>query len=138
MRGSTPPTTRTRRSGGTQLCPACLSEDRPPYIRAQWRLAWHTACAVHECVLHDCCPECGSLVMAHRLQGDATHVAVCATCGTDLRTAPATAGDYQRRWRTVALTYFHDLPIRTSAKVGDEAVRPDRGGLSVEVNGQTY
>ena len=81
-----------RRSGGTQLCPVCLSEDRPPYYRVQWRLAWHTACATHACLLHDRCPECESPIMAHRLQGDAAHIALCAACGTDLRTAPVRPG----------------------------------------------
>ena len=77
-----------RRSGGSQLCPACLDGDAVPYYRVQWRLAWHTACAVHACALHERCPECGACVMAHRLSIDATHVALCAGCGADLRRAP--------------------------------------------------
>ena len=49
-----------------------------------------------------------------------------------------TAHDYRQRWRAVALTYFHDLPMKASARVGDEDVSLDRGGLSVHIKGQSY
>ena len=76
-----------RRSGGSQLCPACLAEDAKPYLRIEWRLAWHTACEHHRTGLHDRCPECASALSPHRLGADAGHIARCATCGFDLREA---------------------------------------------------
>ncbi len=45
-----------RRSGGSQFGPACLAEDAKPYLRMEWRLAWHTACEHHRAGLHDRCP----------------------------------------------------------------------------------
>ena len=78
-----------RRSGGSQFCPACLAEDAKPYLRIQWRLAWHTACEHHQAGLHDRCPECASALAPHRLGADAGHIARCATCAFDLRDAAA-------------------------------------------------
>ena len=76
-----------RRSGGSQFCPSCLSEDEKPYLRVQWRLAWHTACEHHQAGLHDRCPQCASPLVPHRLRADAHHIARCASCGFDLREA---------------------------------------------------
>lgn len=90
--------------GGLQYCPCCLREDRKPYYRTQWRLAWHTGCAVHGVFLLDRCPRCNAPLEPHRLSAQANHLATCATCATcqrDLRDAssallPSAAHAFQR------------------------------------------
>lgn len=81
--------------GGLQYCAACLAEDRIPYYRLQWRLAWHTVCKAHHLDLRDRCPHCGAPIEPHRLRAIDRQVAICASCGQDLRryaSAPAQAG----------------------------------------------
>ena len=78
-----------KRNGGGQFCPACLHEDRTPHYRFQWRFAWHTGCDVHEVGLMDRCPRCSSPIEPHRLPAEARHVAICATCGANLRAREA-------------------------------------------------
>lgn len=75
-----------RRHGGLQFCPACLATDASPYYRRRWRLAWHTSCIEHSCLLMDSCGVCGSVPEPHRLTLANPHLAVCATCGADFRT----------------------------------------------------
>lgn len=82
-----------KRSGGVQYCPACLHEDRTPHFRLQWRFAWHTGCDLHEVELIDRCPGCSAPIEPHRLPADARHLAICATCGADLRPGGAPPGD---------------------------------------------
>lgn len=82
---------RTRR-GGLQCCPQCLGADPQPYLRLDSRLAWHTICQKHQCLLLDRCPECRLPLEPHRhvaMNGGALHL--CATCGFDLRHSPASA-----------------------------------------------
>ena len=79
-----------RQEGTAQYCPECLSEERTPYYRLPWRLAWHTGCARHGAMLVDRCPECGSAVLPHRLDERAHHAASCAACGADLRQGKGT------------------------------------------------
>lgn len=74
-----------RRHGGLQYCPCCLREDRKPYYRLRWRLAWHTGCLEHDVLLLDRCPRCSAPVEPHRLPAEACHLAICATCNSDLR-----------------------------------------------------
>ncbi|WP_162232299.1 TniQ family protein [Methylogaea oryzae] len=74
----------TKRHGGLQYCPSCLAEDAKPYYRLQWRLAWHTGCQKHGCLLLDRCRACGAPVEPHRLLAEDRHVAVCATCKAGL------------------------------------------------------
>jgi hypothetical protein len=73
-----------KRRGGLQYCPACLASDARPYFRVQWRLAWHTCCAVHRLVLYDRCCHCWAPVEPHRLSATAG-INSCANCGGDLR-----------------------------------------------------
>ncbi|SMF94999.1 TniQ protein [Methylomagnum ishizawai] len=74
-----------RRRGGLQYCPRCLAEDRRPYFRLHWRLAWHTGCPRHGCRLLDRCPHCTSPIEPHRLSAKELTMAVCAACENDLR-----------------------------------------------------
>ncbi|HBN8627042.1 TPA: TniQ family protein, partial [Pseudomonas aeruginosa] len=50
-----------RRAGGLQYCPKCFAEGACFY-RIQDRLAWHTCCPKHQCLLADRCPRCRSAV----------------------------------------------------------------------------
>jgi len=49
---------RTHHSYGTRFCPECISTDRIPYYRKQWRLSFVTCCINHQCYLQDRCPSC--------------------------------------------------------------------------------
>ena len=82
---------RTRRLFGQQYCPRCLREDREPYFRKSWRLAFITLCSKHNVLLLDRCPRCGSPVNFHRDEmGDrnkacAQSLVCCHKCAFDLR-----------------------------------------------------
>jgi hypothetical protein len=76
------------RQGGTrcfgqQFCPLCLREDRVPYLRLTWRLAFVTVCPVHRILLMDRCPSCNEPVHVLRMGG--MRNMACASCGADLR-----------------------------------------------------
>lgn len=82
---------RTRRNFGLQFCPRCLGEDREPYYRRSWRLAFITFCEVHHSSLLDRCPKCGEPVnfhrdeMGRRDQAMARSLTRCHACKFDLR-----------------------------------------------------
>lgn len=77
--------TRNRKHrGGLQLCPICLSEDKKPYYRVQWRFAWHTCCIRHESYLYDQCPVCHAAIEPQRLTAPDRSPTICATCQMDL------------------------------------------------------
>ena len=82
---------RTRNRFGLQYCPRCLAEDRKPYYRRKWRLAFMVVCERHHAPLHDHCPRCGAAVNFHRNElGNprkfaATSLTNCYACGFDLR-----------------------------------------------------
>ena len=73
-----------KRRGGLQYCPLCLASDAHPYFRIQWRLAWHTGCAVHGKSLFDRCCHCQSPVEPNRLAAG-TALSTCSTCKGDMR-----------------------------------------------------
>ncbi len=74
-----------QREGGYSVCPQCLYEDSSPYLRLHWRLAWHTACSKHHCLLVDRCPLCSSSITPHLLSSDIKDIARCSTCHHDLK-----------------------------------------------------
>jgi hypothetical protein len=74
-----------RRLGGQQYCATCLTEDKHPYFRREWRLAWHVACVRHHILLIDRCGACGAPIAFHRLLADDGDLAVCSRCRADLR-----------------------------------------------------
>lgn len=88
---------RTRRRYGLQFCPRCLAEDKEPYYRRSWRLAFITFCETHCISLFDRCPQCSAPVNFHRNElGDRRKwlpesIAQCYACRYDLRETPATA-----------------------------------------------
>lgn len=77
--------------GGLQYCACCFKEDRKPYYRQQWRLAWHTCCPTHGVLLLDRCSTCNAPLEPHRLSAEDCHLAICATCKSDLRKANSVA-----------------------------------------------
>ena len=46
--------------------------------------------------------------------------------------------DKMRRWLSVALAYFHDLPLKVGKQVGDKEITADENGLTVWVSGNAY
>lgn len=81
---------RTRQGYGMQYCPRCLFEDRIPYFRKRWRVAFVTTCNHHQCMLRDRCFACGAGVAFHR--GDMGNpqgqhresISDCFACGVSL------------------------------------------------------
>lgn len=57
---------RIRTHGGLMWCPLCLREDRDPYFRKVWRLAYFTVCIRHRIYLEDTCHCCGAPIAPHR------------------------------------------------------------------------
>lgn len=82
---------RVRKLYGQQFCPRCLAEDKEPYYRRRWRLAFMVCCERHGSLLLDRCPRCSASVNFHRNElGDFSRpVAVslihCYQCGVDFR-----------------------------------------------------
>lgn len=71
---------RTRRAFGMQFCPQCLKEDKEPYFRRKWRLAFVTCCERHGIALLDRCPVCQAPVAFHRVAANKP-LSVCTGCG---------------------------------------------------------
>ncbi|MDD5544884.1 MAG: TniQ family protein [Acidobacteriia bacterium] len=88
---------RKRLGFGLQFCPECLAEDRVPYFRKRWRVAFNTYCPTHGILLHDRCPACGNPVAFHRRElgkpddADGGPVTQCFNCDFDLRGAARVA-----------------------------------------------
>lgn len=84
---------RTRVQFGLQYCPRCLAEDKEPYFRRKWRLAFVVVCERHCKLLHDRCPHCEAPINFHRDElGNfrkfaPTSMVGCYACGYDLRTS---------------------------------------------------
>ena len=82
---------RVRRLHGTQYCSRCLIEDKAPYFRRAWRLAFVTVCIKHRCLLFDSCPRCYAPINFHRNElGErskqvGTGLIRCFICNFDLR-----------------------------------------------------
>jgi hypothetical protein len=86
---------RTHRQFGLQYCPLCLAEDKVPYYRRKWRLAFLTSCEKHHVLLQDCCPHCRSPINFHRNDTGTFHkymaesLTLCHACSVDLRISEA-------------------------------------------------
>lgn len=94
---------RTRRCFGLQYCSQCLGEDKIPYYRRRWRLAFMTVCERHHSLLHDRCEQCGVAVNFHRNElGNyrklaAESLTLCYACGFDFReSSNGRLGRYQQ------------------------------------------
>jgi len=113
---------RTRIKYGQQFCPQCLSEDKQPYFRRCWRLAFITICTKHEKPLLDCCPKCSLPVNFHRDDLGNYHsfapsfLTRCFSCQFDLRKCRSTAApivkpeiEFQARLAETVETGFWEL-----------------------------
>ncbi|ROT94731.1 hypothetical protein EB809_18820 [Marinobacter sp. R17] len=81
---------RRRRRFGIHYCPVCLAEDRDPYFRRKWRLAFYVACEKHRCLMESGCPRCSAPVTYYRLgMGRSFEIkkyklSTCASCGYNM------------------------------------------------------
>ncbi|WP_287878567.1 TniQ family protein [Aquitalea sp.] len=80
-----------------QFCPACLREQTSPYFRLTWRISYVTVCPIHNCVLHESCPDCRRPIVIHLADAGQLLLPVraptsfCSYCGADWRQSrPAT------------------------------------------------
>lgn len=75
------------RPHGGAVCPACLSEDAAPYLRAIWDVQIYRTCATHGLLLVDRCEACGQSLSWKRR---APHL---CECGHDLREQTTNSGN---------------------------------------------
>lgn len=86
---------RLRKLPGLSFCPTCLLEDRIPYYRRLWRLAFYTVCHKHHVLLQNRCSRCFSTISFHRnfFKGrndfSCYELSICSACGFDLRRTPS-------------------------------------------------
>jgi hypothetical protein len=101
---------RVRQRYGQQFCPHCLAEDKEPYYRRRWRLAFMICCERHRATLCDRCPRCTSPVNFHRNElGDfsqpvAVSMTNCHACGLDFRSSEARAASAEASPAEVTFT----------------------------------
>lgn len=86
---------------GIQVCPMCLKEDKDPYLRRNWRFAWHTRCDKHKARLVDRCTNCSSTISPIQLRATDRNIAVCHSCkmplhGGDVRSV-STSQNYLQK-----------------------------------------
>lgn len=67
---------------GQSYCDCCLEEI--PYLRNEWRLAWHFGCLKHYTLLETKCPHCGEPYQPHLLSADKRQINHCHNCGNSL------------------------------------------------------
>lgn len=77
----------TNKSFGQQLCPRCLAEDKSPYFRLTWRLAFVTHCPKHRVSLIDRCLQCKKPIFFVRAKPSVDSITCCVFCGFDFRNA---------------------------------------------------
>lgn len=92
-------TPRNQRSG-LQFCPQCLIDDREPYFRRIWRLAFVTICERHLVSLLDRCPHCGACVSLLEKrdstgQSFKNKIVLCHSCKVDIRTAGVDSANWK-------------------------------------------
>lgn len=72
---------RSHRSG-QPYCACCLEE--LPYLRNEWRFAWHFGCLKHHTLLETKCPHCSEPYQPHLLSADKRQLNYCHHCGKHL------------------------------------------------------
>ncbi|CAP02598.1 TniQ family protein [Acinetobacter baumannii] len=58
---------RLRKKYGLQFCPMCLREDKIPYYRKYWRIAYLISCPYHGVKLGNRCFKCNFQITPHRV-----------------------------------------------------------------------
>lgn len=91
---------RTHRAFGQQFCPACLEEDKEPYLRRSWRLALLVVCTKHRVLLQDRCGKCGNPLAPHRADMTTRHsfpargdIRTCGFCRRSVVALPVIANN---------------------------------------------
>lgn len=79
-----------RRCGGLQYCPKCFKEHVPHYL-IQDRLAWHSACPVHQAILLNRCESCKAPLCPQLLSPPEGTLGRCHRCGYELYLAATVA-----------------------------------------------
>ena len=74
-----------RQITGIQFCPMCLSTDKNPYFRLNWRIAWYTCCEKHKVNLIEKCEKCNLPHQPHRVEVINGNNYVCFNCGFNLK-----------------------------------------------------
>ncbi|MGB9182231.1 MAG: TniQ family protein, partial [Pyrinomonadaceae bacterium] len=79
-----------------QYCPSCLSQDKEPYFRRQWRLAFAIFCVKHKTPLLDRCTKCGQAInfylnTSKEQVNRSLSLIICYRCNFDLRKATVKA-----------------------------------------------
>lgn len=107
---------RDRRAHGQMYCGACLRTDRTPFYRLRWRLAFSTACTVHQLRLRDRCPHCQSPLAFHRISHGSGSLSECISCGFDF----AHSSDVPAEARIIAFSRWIETALHAGwAKLGD-------------------
>lgn len=121
------PTAR-KQIGGQPYCPWCLREDRIPYFRKRWRLAFLTMCDHHQCNLMDYCVHCGhgvelvGYVPGRRKSVEPIPLTKCRRCGQDLTEAADMAATPDDR--------ESPMLIRIGLRLQEEMLRAVRMGVA--------
>jgi len=109
---------RTHKAYGLQYCPICLAQDKEPYFRKYWRLAFYTECEKHHILLHDRCPNCGDAINFHRVEMGIRSlikprsIVNCYKCNYDLRDASKNVihcSDWQTSIQYRTILDFHEI-----------------------------
>ena len=72
---------------GVQVCAVCLQESDDPYLKRQWRFAWHTTCERHSTQLIERCPTCSSTISPIQLTAQDRTIEICHVCKSSLSNA---------------------------------------------------
>lgn len=96
---------------GLQYCPQCLSEDKEPYFRRKWRLAFVIFCEKHFAPLLDSCAHCGSCItsLARRASARQNQIVLCPSCNVDLRASPASPISPEVNAEVAFLKYLEEI-----------------------------
>lgn len=118
-----------------RYCPLCLRQDRIPYLRLSWRVAFQLICPEHHCLLLERCSGCGKPVNGARYHHEKPKLGVdalfrlCPHCRADLGAAPVIWPDDRLRdhllkvqwqlWQLVRQPFFRHPKLGTvaSAKI---------------------
>lgn len=68
-----------------RYCPQCLTEDKIPYFRKEWRITLSTICLKHHCYLQESCPKCMSRLDVSKTYKNKLPYTYCYKCGFELK-----------------------------------------------------